>query len=167
MRVTQILKAVGLIDIEWATQEDMDRGTAVHACTAMMDKGEEIDPNSIDPRVAPYLPGWTKFKAEMRPEILAIEERVEHPVYKYHGTLDRIIRVGHAEIVADIKTGPPAPWHAVQLAGYALCFTRPLDRWGIYLNSDGGYRLEKYGDRKDYDVFKAALTVASFIERNK
>lgn len=166
MRVTAILKAVGLIDLEWADQEAMDRGTAVHSATAILDRGEEIDPNSIDPRVAPYLPGWERFKAELRPEILAIEERVEHPIYKYTGTLDRLVKIADREGIIDIKTGPPASFHQVQLCGYALCFTRPLARWGVYLTAEGTYKLIEYKDRTDYEVFRAALTVASFKERN-
>ena len=144
----------------------MDRGTAVHAATAMMDRGEIIEPESIDPRVAPYLPGWSKFNAEMKPEFLAIEEEVENPTYAYQGRLDRIAKMNGRTAILDIKTGWPEPWHALQLAGYAFCFPSSPARFGVYLSAEGKYKLIEYTKRTDYDVFKACLIVANFKKEN-
>ena len=162
MRVTELIRACGLMDLTWCTQEALDRGTAVHLACELDDRGD-LDESSVDPVIMPYLMGWRKFKREMEPQILSIEEEVEHPAYK--GRLDRRLILNAREGIGDIKSGPPADWIALQLAGYAMCFDRPLARWAIHLSADGKYKLIEHSDRKDFDVWKACVTLANWKAR--
>lgn len=165
LRVTGIIKAAGLMGQQWSDEWGMDRGTAVHKAAELDDRGD-LDPETVDPMVAGHLAGWRKFRAEAAPEILAVEEEVIHEQYGYRGRLDRRVKLTGVEGILDIKCGQPAAWHPIQLAGYALTFHRPLARWGLYLPGDGNFRLREYRDRNDYDIFKAALTVARWLEAN-
>jgi hypothetical protein len=166
LRVTEALTLAGLVDAQWFTEASSARGTAVHAACALDDAGD-LDESTVHPAVAPYLSGWRRFRAEMQPEILTIEEGVRHEPYRYRGTLDRRMKLRGIEGVGDIKTGAPLASHPIQLAAYALTFDRPLARWGIYLREDGSYRIEECRDRRDFDVWKAVITVANFIQEHK
>ena len=160
MRVSEILRSCGLTDLTWCTQEALDRGRAVHLACELDDKGD-LDESSVDPVVMPYLVGWRKFRKELEPQILSVEEEVEHPHYGYKGRLDRRIILGAREGIGDLKSGPPQDHHALQIALYAMCFDRPLARWGIYLSDEGKYKLIEYADRKDYDDAKTCISFAN------
>lgn len=163
LRVTSVIKACGFIDDSFMDETAMLLGTYRHEATVLYDLGT-LDPTTLDPRVSPHVDGWAKFRREMNPIIIATEEEVSHPAYK--GRLDRRIILDGREGVLDIKTGAKALWHRLQLAGYALCFDRPMARWGLYLTDAGTYKLEEYRDRQDFETWKACVTIASFLERN-
>ena len=161
MRVTNILKACGLIDTAFMDEAAMKRGEYVHLACELDDKGD-LDESTLDPLVDPYLAARRLFRKEQNPDILTIEEEVKHSHYGYEGRLDRRAMMDARECVLDIKTGQPAEWHSLQLAGYALCFDRPHARFGIYLSNDGRYKMTEYKDRKDYEVWKACVTLANW-----
>ena len=162
MRVTQVLRGAGLCDMSFVDEAAMKRGTAVHLATELDDLGE-LEESSVDPVVAPYLAGWRRFRTEMKPQIVTIEEKVSDQLAGYRGTLDRRVYLDNKHWVIDIKTGSPAPWHAIQLAGYAAVFTpNPRYRAGVYLPGDGSYRFVEYSDRQDYEVWRSALRIAKW-----
>lgn len=93
-----------------------DFGTAVHACTELLDL-DELDEDSVTPEWMPYLNAYKRWKAATRPEILHIEDRLG--CSKYAGTLDRICRINGELWVIDIKTTSSIHPHVgVQLAAY-------------------------------------------------
>lgn len=162
--VTSILKGVGLIDTTFMTDFGRDRGTAVHEATALDDRND-LDESSVDPVIAPYLAAWRRFRAEAKLEIVAVEQHVEHTLYAYCGTLDRIVRLGGgAEWVIDIKTGAPRPTDRLQIAAYALAWKGRMSlagsgllRAAVYLRDDGTYRFSPHEDGSDGDAWLAML----------
>lgn len=162
--VTTILDRAGLIDSTWFTDEARDKGSALHAATHFLDEGD-LDWSTVDPSVLPRLRQYQKFKDELRPEILSIEEAVENETLQYCGRLDRRLKIAGREGVLDIKGPARAPWQAIQVVMYSACFLRPLARWTLHL-SDERYQLIEHKDRSDWEVAKAALTIAAWKERN-
>ena len=139
----------------------MDRGTNVHAMTELEDAGA-LKIEEIPHPLAGYVDGWTKFKDDMSIEILASEEPVCNPIYRYAGTLDRRVIFKGKKAIIDIKSGLSAPWHGLQTMAYAKCFDEPLLRFCLYLADDGRYSLEEHKDPTDWDVFRAALAVVNW-----
>ena len=172
IHVTDILKQAGLVDTTWLTQHGRERGSAVHAACEYDDLGD-LDEATVADEVRPYLASYRKFRAEMKPEIHEIEQRVVNEVHQYEGRVDRIMTLNHRRSVVDIKSGGPSPADALQLAGYQGCLQGTADphvlhRYNLYLlpGAAQGYRLVQRTDRDDWQVFLAALTVARWKEIN-
>jgi hypothetical protein len=158
--VTDVLAKAGLIDATFFTQVARDVGTAVHAAAHYLDEGT-LDFRTLDPVIAPRLRSYQRFLDEMKPVILGIEETVQHEVYRYQGTLDRRVQLNGREAVIDLKGPYQAPWQAIQVAAYAGTFERPMDRYTLHLD-DEKYQLVQHRGRRDFDVFKAALTLSAW-----
>jgi hypothetical protein len=82
---------------------------------------------------------------------------IEQPYYSAEldlaGTPDRIGTMAGRDVVLDLKSGPPASWHGIQLAAYDLLV--PLShhrrRIGLYLNASGEIaRMQDYRALSDY-----------------
>lgn len=154
--VTTILKDAGLIDVEWIPDMARDVGVAVHAACEYLDQGD-LDRGSLAPEVAPRLAQYELFLAQLRPEVLSVEEVVSNVRYGYQGRLDRRIRIHGREGVLDIKGPMVAVWHGSQLAAYAHCFEHPLARWTLHL-TDTRYKLIEHTRMSDWWTFLSALT---------
>ena len=163
--VTDILKRAGLVDDAWFTEEARDRGSAVHAAAHYLDEND-LDWSSVNPSVLPRLRQYQKFLDEVKPEILAIEESVVHEALRYCGRYDRRVRIAGREGLLDLKGPGQAPWQAIQLAMYAACIPRPLERFTLHL-SDERYQLIQHRSREDWSVAKAAITLAAWKETNR
>jgi hypothetical protein len=164
-RVTAILRDAALVDGEWFQAWMLDRGSAVHLACRYLDEGD-LDWESLDPLVVRRVRQYQQFLEAVRPEILAIEEEVENVALQYAGRLDRRVRINSAEGIYDIKGIFQHPSHALQLSGYAGCFDRPMRRWNLYLD-DEKYRLVEHKDRRDWEVFKAAVTLAAWKRESR
>lgn len=168
MRVSELGEFVGLRKPYTGDPWYGERGTAIHAATAIVDSGKELDSSTISPAIAPFLPGWEKFKRENSVEILSIEEKVEYVPYGLRGTLDRrLIARGHR--VADIKTGQPDPWYRWQIALYRLLWAMQHNEPAplgvtVYLSEDGNYKPEWWDDRKDTNRAKSIIEFASILK---
>jgi len=163
-RVTTILKDAGLVDTSFFTDEARDKGSALHLALQFLDQ-HDLDWDSLDPVLLPRVRQYQRFLDEVRPEILAIEEEVVNEPLQYAGRLDRRVKIAGKELVLDLKTGGCAPFHQVQLAGYAGTFQRPLARTCLHLFEDR-YQLVEHRDRNDWVVFKAALTLTAWRRSN-
>ena len=173
--VTQVLADNGLRNSFLNVRPDVlerarQRGAAVHAATHYHDEGD-LNESTVDPVVAPYLEAWKAFLKERQVEILALEQRIADPLYGVCGTIDRIARAPgvRGEIVIDIKSGD-ASGVAYQLAAYKhlAANLKPLvtngfilNRWAVHLHPDRAvpYTVTAYRDRRDREVFLAALTL--------
>ena len=162
-RVTAILLGAGIIDTSFMHEHARDRGSAAHRACELHDLGL-LDEASVHPEVAPYLSAWRRFRSECSPTIEAVEMRICGAGYR--GTLDRVLRMSGNRMVADIKTGPPAPWHALQLAAYSAALDKSTPwRLGVHLKADGSYTLQDYLPATyaaDIATFTAALRVAQW-----
>ena len=166
--VTQVLTEAGLINPSWYSPEAAERGTVVHECCAILNRGLVLDWDTVDDRVWPYVDAYRCFLGEMgdRLHISEVEYRVMNANYGYAGTTDILGKWDGRPMVCDIKTGDPEPWHALQLAGYSEAYpiVRP-ERYCIYLNSDGKYGLKHYTDPSDRTAFLSAVALVNWKRR--
>jgi hypothetical protein len=158
--VTAILKAAGLIDLEWVGDYVRDLGTAVHAATEYLDQGD-LDWTTVPAAALPRVRQYQKFRDELKPEILAIEIHVVNETLRYQGRYDRLCRINGREGILDIKGPMQAPWQALQLVLYAATLGRPLARWTLHL-SDDRYQLIEHNGRSDWAAARAAITLAAW-----
>lgn len=153
--VTRILKAAGIIDASHYTVEARDRGTRFHRATEAYDNGEIAGPDAfIDfeeparhhPIIANKLGVYQTFLVEQDVEILALEQVVYCPVWKYWGIFDRVVRLRRLgfEALLDFKPNP-APWHRLQLGAYAR-LTGHTRKGALYVREDG-YKWVPFHDR--------------------
>ncbi len=157
--VTKILMDSGLVDARWYTDEARDRGSALHKATEFYDQGE-LDYESVDELLVNKLAAYMKFIEDKQPKIIAIEEKVRYP-RSYQGTLDRRLYMNDRECIFDIKSGVASPADRLQLAGYALTFERPMQRWNLYLGYGSNYRLVQHKNTREDDAdWRACLRVA-------
>lgn len=170
LSVTQVLKAVGLIDDEWYTEESRIRGSYVHKAITFEER-EGLDDASIDERLAGYVAAYRAFVQEARPGACSLlEQQLADPVLRYAGTPDQVRLLFGGFALIDHKTGPAAIWHPLQTAAYdrlvhvADPSVPRLRRFALYLRKDGTYRLQEHTGRNDFKVFQAALAVAHFKE---
>jgi len=160
IHVTTVLAEAGLIDTAWFTEHAREKGSAVHLATQFLDEGD-LNWSTVEPDVLARVRQYQKFLDEVKPEILAVEESVRNEALQYQGQLDRRVRINGREGIIDIKGPCESAWNGAQLAAYASCFLRPLARWNLYLHDDR-YRLIERKDRKDWELFKAALVIAAW-----
>lgn len=155
--VSYILRRVGLCSDRYLSREAMDRGTRVHLACELYDSGQ-LNGASLTYEERAYASGWQSFVAECAPQITAIEQRVVSPDRWWAGCVDRVATVHGRETIIDLKTGQAAPWHAIQLAGYAATFPRPYPhRMAVYLSPTGTYKVEHFTERADFAAWAAAV----------
>jgi len=169
--VTQVLEDVGIIDYSFLPAEDrqkyLTRGSAAHLATQLDDEGD-LDEDTVDPAIAPYLVAWRGFRSDSGFTPALIEHRGFSPEHGYAGTLDRSGTFSGKPTtmyILDIKTGTAPWWVRVQLAAYSAFFDGPrkYPRIAVELHDDGTYRVsEEFPGRdwqKDFSVFTSALEV--------
>jgi hypothetical protein len=147
-------------------------GSVVHKACELIDLGTM--PDDWDAGIAlPYVNAYRLFLHECKPEWHGIEERVFHPIHKYAGTLDRrgILCGGHA--YADIKTSIlVSAAGGVQTIAYLEAETemrkvgKSAKRVVIHLKPDGTYRLEWFGDPRDWPTFLSCLTIYNWRKKH-
>jgi hypothetical protein len=179
--VTQILESVGLspdfsgvpaADLEFARQ----RGSAVHLATAYDDRGD-LDEDSLDPRIAPYLEAWRQFRRDFHFEPTEIEFMFYSKKHGYAGTLDRfgpsdlapytLIDLKTAAKVDLTATGPQTGAYSAgycEFTGQALL--KQIKRYAVQLQPDG-YKLIECKDRQDFDAFLHALSLVNWKNKRR
>lgn len=144
-----------------------DLGTAVHKA-AELDDADDLDEDSVDPAVAPYLKAWRKFRAETGARILHSERQLGSRALRFAGTLDRVAilpRLTQSTTwLLDLKTSTQIDaWVGVQLAAYRLLLEEAdesVDALGaVQLLPDGRYKLHPFKHPDDSRCFVALLTV--------
>ncbi len=176
--VTRTIKDAGLIDLSKIPADILDRaqkfGTAGHKAVELDDQ-DNLNMESLDPALLPYLEGWRKFKKDTMFAVLSIEEPVFSKRYRYAGTLDRrgLIKARHT--IIEIKFGILDPTAAIQLEAYKEAWNegKPVkekikDRLVVQLCQDGTYKLppEKHYEKSDFSVFLSALTLRNWRRRH-
>lgn len=154
------LSGIPAAALEYASE----RGKAVHTATELYDFGD-LDIDSLDPEIVPYLEAWIKFREDTQILIGMIEEKLFHPVYRYAGALDRVITLYGSDAVLDIKcVAKLNPVTAIQTAAYKELVEKNTDyknlkRYAVQLKRDGKYKLEEYKDPDDFRVFLSCLAL--------
>lgn len=158
--VTRVLWDV-LVCSDWAASEAaLWRGSVVHSCCELDDL-DTLDEATVDPEAAGYLAAWRRFKSEMRPVVLAIEEPHLSVVHRFAGRPDRVMLVNDRKMVVDLKSGAVGVVTGIQLAAYCE-LTGCVERAAVRLTADGRYSVRPYlvtDLRRDKAVFLNALAV--------
>jgi hypothetical protein len=166
MSVTQVLALVD--DRHKGDPFYLQRGRFVHQACEYLDR-DELDEDSVDPIIYPYLEAYKKFREEtgFKPDL--IECRLYHPTYAYAGTLDRIGDLNGNHVLIDLKSGAKARVDELQLAAYlelARANSIPVKKsFDLYLRDDGTYKLEPVENVKLLlPVFLSILTASRWKE---
>lgn len=174
--VTQLLKPIGQ-DFSMVPPDVLEAkralGTAVHLACELDDEGD-LDDDSLDPVLAPYVSAWRKFKAETRAMIVMNERQLGHLTLRYAGTLDRLAKIRSDMWLLDIKTSAePHASYGVQLSGYEELLRadeytdQPVKRGTVHLRDDGTYRLHEFKNPNDAAAFRACLSLFHWKESAK
>lgn len=169
VRYPSVTEVVGMLRPESGARQDVIEykrqiGKALHKAVELYE-GNDLDPDSLDPVVAPYFEGWVKFKRDVGFEMLHSEMIVASTKLRVAGTLDLVgMRAKLIELL-DLK----AVWTmgdetAIQTAGYSMLYEEMTGvkvdrRAGLQLLRDGTYRYHQYKDANDRNVFLACLSV--------
>jgi hypothetical protein len=168
--VTTILKRAGIIDTTFLNNRDaLKRGTAVHMVCQQMDEsvnqcgdwlGEDAALLGLvgDSPLHGYWYAYAQFRRDHAPRYSHVEAGLLHGRLRFGGRADRVCvdLAGKGPAILEIKTGTPADWHGVQLAGYQLLFPTGA-RWVVYLKPNGQYDLRRCDKAADYGRFMQAL----------
>lgn len=163
---TQILTEVGIVDTQWYTEEGKIRGHNVHLACQMLDE-DDLNFDALDSELLPYVKAYQKFKAEsgFKPDL--IEVPCFNHTFHYATTLDRTGTFPSGEYtLLELKSGAVEPWAALQLAGQNECLEKRISRHVLQLKSDGTYRLTKFTDPNDRNVFLSAVSVVHWKRNN-
>lgn len=185
--VTEVLRQV--VDLSMIRDDVLDRkraiGSALHQAIEL-DAADELDPDSIDPAVAPYFAGWRRFQAEHHAFIVHANERpVFSQSFRYACTPDvwgvMSDSLSHAPFVLEIKsTATLHPAVGLQTAAQLRAigewshedgrtrdrFIATASRFALQLNNRGGYKLTKLEARDDFSTFLALLTAWRWKRRH-
>lgn len=156
--ITGILEETGWVDTTWFTDESSERGQAVHTLTADYDLGAIEDPVGVDSAFKGWLLAHVKAMSVLRPEILAVEQPLVHPVYRFGGRPDRDAILYGTRAVLELKSGAPHKAHPIQTALQAILVSHDaalppetIQRFCLYLKRTGKFRLDQHRDRRDFD----------------
>ena len=104
----------------WLRDAAADRGSRIHAYTAMIDYGEPLVDEEIDIDCLGYVQAYRRFLKDYKPEWCGIETIMGSTELGIAGTCDRYGNVDGVRTIVDIKTGSSVNSAAVltQLEGY-------------------------------------------------
>lgn len=169
--VTSVLKP--LIDFAGIPRDVLeakaDLGRRIHAATEFDDDGD-LDEDSVEEDVAPYLAAYRLFRQESGAVVVANERMVYDPMYRYAGTLDRVLAIDGVEWLTDLKSCVTTPLSAgPQTAAYlrALNDPRVTRRAALRLRPDGTYRFEPLTSPDDWSTFYACLAIRRYLEKHQ
>lgn len=170
--VSAVLQDNRLVDARWFDEQSRSRGTAVHEVVAQHARGMGISPFQ-DPDLYGWIMSGVDFVTMLLmdgAEIIGVEMMRHHPLYKFAGTIDIIVRWRGYTWILDFKTGKAAKVTRFQLAAYAMLMQKELDadkmvkRAAVELQEDGGRaRLVEYNTPEhfhDGNRFLSYLTTA-------
>jgi len=173
--VTQILERAGLVDYshipDAVLEHKAEIGTAAHAACHYYDEGD-LDESTLDVEVAGYVEGWIKFRSEtdFTPELIEYRGIAEVDGMRYGYTLDRVgTLLGKSQLI-EIKctAGIEISW-GPQTAAYEMALRKPGEpvrrRVAVWLKPNGTYQLVPLNDVQDYMVFKWALGLELWKQR--
>ena len=162
--ITSMLEAAGWVETTFMTDEGRRRGSAVHDLCAHFDL-EGLHVESCTSPYRGYLLGHVKAMSILRPEILSVEEplvSVHRP--RFGGRPDRVWRLTGAISVPEIKSGPHDKSHGIQTALQAILVgptvhlpPEAIDRYGLYLQRNGAFKLTPFRERRDFDEARRIL----------
>jgi hypothetical protein len=158
--VTQVLADLipGWMASEWYLQ----RGTAVHACAAMIARGI---PFTHVPEISGQVQAIRRFFREVRPQVIDVELRLYSETYNYAGTCDLIAVLpgNQRRVVLDWKASisKATPY---QLAAYGLIYDLDYGA-AVEIRDDGTYGMSEGWNLRRYKQEWLALLTAYNVRR--
>lgn len=108
-------------------------GTALHALTEAVDRGEQL-PEGLSDTYAADLAAYKAATKDL--EVVAMEQRVVCDELKVAGTFDRVVRYKGKLVVADIKSGASTDYSGLTFAVQVACYAH-----GLLFNLDAYERM--------------------------
>lgn len=168
--VTQVLEPY--TGLEFVDRETLRRaaefGNHVHQAVHLYNVGE-LDEQSLDPALVPYLDGWKLFLYESGATVILSEHRVASRRYQFAGTLDDLLFWGNSKRLIDVKSGSVVPkTTGPQLAAYGRAYfeetgERIRYRRCVHLPGEGKYKVIPLNNPRDWPIFQCALTIHKWI----
>lgn len=168
--VPSVTQVIGSVLPGWQADEwYLQRGRALHHACALLDRGV-LNWDSVAPEIIGRVRAWQRFVADSRAIIMGIETPHADSVYRFAGTIDRILFVDGVElpVICDLKS-TIEPQVRVQLGGYSVLSgvggKRPRRAVAVELHDDATYKtlwLNDHEMRRAEQTFLAALTVHNF-----
>jgi len=147
----------------------LQRGTAVHACAAMIAKGVDFE---HDERISGQVEAIRKFFREVKPKVIESEMMIFSNTYRFAGTYDLMAKIGGKTYLLDYKASISIERTSLQLAGYSLCATPTVTNGiGVHIKEDGTYsmtapiNLQPY--RREFLALRATYAVRERMGLNK
>lgn len=165
--VTQVLEQIQMLDgiPPDVLERARIRGQHVHEAMALLVR-DDLDWESLDPELVPYLEGGKRFLEESGIVVIASELQVYCPITRCAGTLDLFGEWRNSEVIVDFKatSDVPAPV-GPQTAGYDFLYDatftksrRRRKRYCVQL-TPRGYKVEPLNDPADYPMFISCLNL--------
>jgi len=142
--VTEVLAP--WIDGRWFTEESRARGSAVHEALAEYLNGKPAFLCPLPPDWRGYFDSGRRWIDKHVTKALVVEQRLVDETWRFCGQMDLVCKfkdIATADwlTLIDWKTGPPADWHRLQIAGYrhlAKGAGHPTTRgMTVHLDADG------------------------------
>ena len=170
--VTQILRPLESFEGIPVAILDAARDFGVNCHLAChLDNIGQLDEDSLDPALAPYLAAWRAFKTETGFAVTGSEARLFNKLHGYAGTADAIGALYDRLTVIDIKSGIVPSTVGCQLAAYqgaaesmGLKIRRRLC---VQLAGDGRYKLLEQKDPADWNLFLSAKNLFHWLQKRK
>lgn len=161
---TGLLQEFGMLDFSSVPPDRLEYkrllGAAVDIATDLYDDGL-LDENSVDPRIAPYILAWIKFRQVTKFKPAKNKIRMASKKWRFGGELDKYGAFKGSSDILDVKctfhmyrsTGP-------QLAGYDILFKenygiKTTGRYGVLLKPNENFEVFPFEDPKDYNDIQA------------
>jgi hypothetical protein len=143
-----------------------------------LDDLKQLDEESLDPALAPYLAAWRKFSRDYDVQWSGIEERVYHPQLRYAGTLDRrgLVRADprrdyRVPAIVDIKSGttlfPSSARSWPPTTARSTEGSVTTKRLAVQLKPDATYVAKWHDDPTDFAVFCSLLTLRNWCAKHR
>ncbi len=170
--VTQILQGCGISNYNGIDRDIVDHkaaiGKAVHLACEFYDKGIL---ESVPDLYTGYVEAYKRAVSDLSCKWDYIEHRRVATVdgMQFGMQLDRLGMIYGSTSLVEIKATATeeASW-AVQLAGYHLGMEAySMRRYALWLKPDGKYRLLEYKDKRDFKVFRQALSLEYWKRNSK
>lgn len=161
--VTQAISRAGLDpNAGFYNQAGANRGNDVHYILELFDL-EALKIQTVKEEYKGYLKAYNSFRNFNLPawNVDGVEQTFYNKEHNFCGTRDRVGSIvwkgKRVQCVLDLKTGPKASWHGIQLAGYTLDHRYDRERFGLYLSNNGQFKLHHYTDDGDFTTFIQTL----------
>lgn len=168
--VPSVTEALGGIVPQWKASEwYLQRGTAVHACAALIMRDQL---QSWDPQITGQVVACQAWKRDFSPRVLHVETQVYSLAYRFAGTIDLAADIGGRLVLCDWKSTltRSVQW---QLGAYAIGMkethgTTFREGFGIELRDHGAYQVgETYDLTRAGREFLAILGAYNCMKRER